>query len=132
MSTLTVTPSEHVCGLQGFGNELTDICPACQEESARYQARLTGEYVGTHIAGKVPKLVSASFPSSPTGSVPSLTEADVRRIVAEMRPAIEQQRITNLRRALNQIESYTSSGEECADIARLAMDRDDKLARGES
>ena len=68
------------------------------------------------------------------GAPAALTEADVRRIVAEMITAQAFSRIEKLRSALKciLIESECTHLSEAIEIAGGALYADDKLARGES
>ncbi len=76
---------------------------------------------------------SMSVTPTPT-SAPALTEADVRRIVAEMLGARTEQRLETLRAALRKIAHYDDDAliGEFIEIAACSLQADEKLARGES
>jgi hypothetical protein len=95
------------------------MCKVCSLESAALKAR-------EHAA------------VTPTVSKPesvALTEADVRRIVAEMINSHAHSRIEWLRRALRDISNQDDNAFTIGDAIELAASAllaDDKLARGES
>lgn len=62
----------------------------------------------------------------------ALTESDVRRIVAEMKPSGDLKRINELRKALRLIFTVEMSTSEMRSVALNSLESDEKLARGES